>query len=40
MWVYPGKQPIKGGVAVLPEIHNDDISQCYGVCSDFIEKYK
>lgn len=40
LWVYPGKQPIKDSIAVLPEIHNDDISYCRGVCSDFISKYK
>jgi hypothetical protein len=39
MWVYPGKQPIIGSIAVMPEIHNDDISNCLGVCSDFIKKY-
>lgn len=39
MWVYPGKQPITGSIAVMPEIHNDDISKCLGVCSDFIKKY-
>jgi hypothetical protein len=40
MWVYPGKQPVKGGVAVLPEINDDDVSECYGVCSDNITIYK
>lgn len=40
MWVYPGKQPIKGSIAVMPEIHNDDISNCIGICSDFIQNYK
>ena len=40
MWVYPGKQPIKGSIAVMPEIYNDDVSECAGVCSDYIEKYK
>jgi hypothetical protein len=40
IWAYPGKQPIKGSIAVLPEIYNDDIIQCYGICSDYIEKYK
>ena len=39
MWVYPGKQPIIGSIAVMPEIHNDDISKCLGVCSDFIKRY-
>jgi hypothetical protein len=24
----------------MPEIYNDDISECMGVCSDYIEKYK
>jgi len=40
IWVYPGKQPIKGSIAVMPEIHKEDVSQCYGICSDYIEKYK
>jgi hypothetical protein len=39
IWVYPGKQPITGSIAVMPEIHNDDISKCLGVCSDFIKRY-
>ena len=40
LWVYPGKQPIKNSISVLPEIHNDDITQCYGICSDIIKQYK
>ena len=40
IWAYPGKQPIKNSIAVMPEIHNDDISQCLGVCSDYIQNYK
>lgn len=40
IWVYPSKQPIVGSIAVLPEINNDDISKCIGICSDYIEKYK
>lgn len=40
VWAYPGKQPIKRSIAVMPELHNDDISQCIGVCSDYILKYK
>jgi hypothetical protein len=40
MWVYPGKQPIIGSVAVMPEINNDDVSKCIGICSDVIENYK
>jgi len=40
MWVYPGKQPITGSIAVMPEMFKDDIGKCLGICSDYIEKYK
>ena len=40
MWVYPGKQPIKGSIAVMPEIHNDNVDVCVGICSDYINDYK
>ncbi len=40
IWVYPNKQPIKNSIAVMPELNNDDVSQCLGVCSDYVEKYK
>ena len=40
VWVYPGKQPIIGSIAVMPEIHNEDVSKCLGVCSDIISRYK
>jgi hypothetical protein len=40
MWVYPGKQPIIGSVAVMPEISNDDVSKCIGICSDVIKQYR
>jgi hypothetical protein len=40
IWAYPGKQPILNSVAVLPEMHNDDVSKCIGICSDIIEKYR
>ncbi|NBU82762.1 MAG: hypothetical protein EBS55_14060 [Flavobacteriaceae bacterium] len=40
IWAYPGKQPIKKSIAVMPEIYNDDISYCSGICSDVIQKYK
>ena len=39
IWVFPGNQPITNSIAVLPEINNDDISKCIGVCSDYIELY-
>ncbi len=40
IWVYPGKQPIKKSIAVMPEIYKDDISQCAGICSDIINEFK
>jgi hypothetical protein len=40
IWVHSGKQPIVGSIAVMPEIHNDAISKCIGVCSDYINNYK
>jgi hypothetical protein len=40
IWVYPGKQPINKSIAVMPEIHNEDTSNCIGICSDYIENYK
>jgi hypothetical protein len=40
IWAYPGKQPIKRSIAVMPEIHNEDISNCIGICSDYITRYK
>ncbi len=40
VWAYPGKQPIKDSIAVLPEIFQDDLSVCKGICSDNIKKYR
>lgn len=40
IWAYPSKQPIKKSIAVMPEIHNDDVTECIGICSDYIENYK
>jgi hypothetical protein len=40
IWGYSGKQPIKNSIAVMPELYNDDVSNCLGICSDFIEKYR
>jgi hypothetical protein len=40
IWAYPGKQPVKNSIAVMPEINNDILSECIGICSDFIDNYK
>jgi len=39
IWVYPGKQPVKDSIAVMPEMHNDDISLCQGICTDYCIDY-
>lgn len=40
IWAYPGNQPIKQSIAVLPELYDDNITQSQGICSDYIQKYK
>jgi hypothetical protein len=40
IWAYPGKQPIIGSIAVMPELYNDDTLKCIGICSDYIKNYK
>jgi hypothetical protein len=40
IWAYPGKQPIKSSIAVMPEINDESIEGCLGVCSDYVSKYK
>ena len=39
IWAHSNKQPIKNSIAVLPEIHQDDLSVCKGICSDYIINY-
>ena len=39
VWVYPGKPLIKDSIAVLPEKFKQDLSICYGICTDNINKY-
>ena len=40
IWAYPGTQPIIGSIAVKPELYNENVNKCEGVCSDFIKRYK
>jgi len=40
-WTYPGKQLTKNSIAVMPETKPfNDIEISYGICSDYIIKYK
>lgn len=40
IWAYPGKQPIAGSIGVLPELNDDDISVCDGICTDYVFRYR
>jgi hypothetical protein len=40
IWAYPGKQPIKNSIAVMPEIHKESVYSCAGICSDYIKQYE
>jgi hypothetical protein len=40
IWAYPRPIAIKNSIAVLPEINNTNITECIGICSDFIENYR
>lgn len=43
IWTYPGKKLTEKSICVLPEQSNytpEELNGCYGICSDFIEKYK
>ena len=39
VWVYPGKPLIKNSIAVLPEKFKQDLSMCYGICTDNVNRY-
>lgn len=40
IWAYPGNQPIERSIAVMPELNDDKLTKCMGICSDYIIKYK
>jgi len=41
IWAYPTKYYPPNVIAVLPELHESNMfSDCAGVCSDYIQKYK
>ena len=40
IWTYPGNQPLKDSIAVMPERNDEEIKSCLGVCSDYIQRYK
>lgn len=41
IWAYPGFQPIRNSIAVMPEINDEhELLSCLGICSDRIEFYR
>ena len=41
MWTFPGQQLTKMSVCVMPGFKTEqDISNCYGICSDWIQNYR
>lgn len=45
IWVFPGQELPAGSIAVLPELwlkedRASELSNCFGICTDFPEKYK
>lgn len=39
IWAYPSRNTNKNTIIVLPEIHNVNLFECKGVCSDYIIRY-
>ena len=40
IWTYTGKETTPKSICVLPENSNNEVGECLGVCSDYIENYK
>lgn len=41
IWTYPNKTLYPNSICVLPELgYSGDLNNCYGICTDFIYKYK
>jgi len=40
IWTYPKKSLYYNSICVLPELGYEGEFNCYGICSDYIERYK
>lgn len=41
IWTFPKKALYHNSICVLPELgYKGDISQCYAICSDYVEQYR
>jgi hypothetical protein len=39
IWAYPGNQPIYNSIAVMPEAEEEDVSNCLGICTDYVMEW-
>ena len=40
IWTYTGKETTPKSISVLPENSDNEIGECLGICSDYIENYR
>ena len=40
LWTYPIEELTPNSICVLPELQNIDITECAGICSDYIKKFE
>ena len=40
IWTYTGKDTTPKSICVLPENSDNEIGECLGICSDYIENYR
>jgi len=40
IWTYTGKETTTKSIVVLPENSDKEIGECFGICSDYIKKYR
>ena len=45
IWTYPGKTLTPQSICVMPEkvpnfYSTDDLTDCFGICTDFVESYR
>ena len=40
IWAHPGMQPLSNSIAVLPELYNEKVLGCVGVCSDYVKNFE
>lgn len=36
IWCYPGKKLLKNSICVMPEINNQNVMNCFAICTDYV----